>query len=67
MLYLEASLTSIYFGLFNCSLLATTNTAEALRSALRCWLTWTCQFKLYFIVLSADNNIIFISSIYTFG
>ena len=37
-------------------LLATTNSAKALYSALGCWLTWACQFKLFFILLTTDSN-----------
>ena len=48
-------------------LLATTHSAEALRSALGFWLTWTCQFKLFFIFSSTDINSSFIPSIYALG
>ena len=49
--------SNLFRTLLIATLLATTDTVKALRSALGCWLTWTCQFKLLFIVLSADNNI----------
>ena len=69
MLYSEASLTAICFGLFNCYTFSKTNSVEALCFALGCWLTWTCQFKLFFIFLTTgtDINISFIPSVYTLG
>ena len=67
MLHPEASLTAICFGLLIVTLLTTTNSAEAQCSALGCWLTSTCQFKLFLIFLTTDNKISFIHSIYTSG
>ena len=51
MVYPEASLTAISSIV---TLLATTYSAEAVCSALRCWLTWTCQIKLFFIFSTTD-------------
>ena len=67
MLYPEASLTAICSDSLIVTLLATTNSAKALWSALGRWLTWTCQFKLFFIFLTTDIKISFIPSICAFG
>ena len=51
MVYPKASLTAISLIV---TLLATTNSAEALCSDRECWLTWTCQIKLFFIFSTTD-------------